>query len=140
MDWSVLTRLAGENCMGLKLFMALTTLRAKLETPVPDAILSKLGEKEISLVEKLELLATRRRPEAKDNFLGPMERLSLEYLQYTGKSGPAVMITELPGFLRYHYKKDSLIRIFGNVALNGVRRTGRAIGRMFDRDKNRLAT
>lgn len=140
MDWSVLTQLAGDNCMELKLFLALTTLKAELDTPVPDVTLSQLGEKEISLAEKLELLAARRRPDAKDNFLGPMERLFLEYLQYTGKSGPAVMITELPGFLRYHYKTDSLIRIFANIALNGARRTGRVIGRIFVRDKNRLTT
>ena len=140
MDWSVATRLAGDNYMELKLFMSLTTLKAALETTIPDEVLSELGEKKVSLVETLELRAARRRPDAKDNFLGPLERLSHEFLQYTGKSAPAVMIAEFPAFLRYHYGTESLIRIFGHVAINSVRRTGRVIGRLFNRDKNRLAT
>ena len=139
MNWSAATRLANDNYLELKLFMALTTVKAELGTPIPDTTLSELGEKKVSLVEKLEHRAARRRPDAKDNFLGPLERLSLGFLQYTGKAGPAAMASELPEFLRYHYGTDSLPRIFGNIAINGVRRIGRGIGRIFNRNKNQLA-
>lgn len=139
MEWSAASRLASGNYMEFNFFMALTTIKAELETPVPDAILSELGEKKVTLVEKLELRSARRRADAKDNFLGPLERLSLEFLQYTGKVSPAVMMAELPEFLRYHYRSESLFRIFGNVTINGVRRTGRVIARLFDRDKSRLS-
>ena len=133
-----MTSLASENFMGLKLYMALTTINAELATPIPDAILSDLGEEKVSLVEKLEQRAARRRPDSKDNFFGPLERLSLEFLQYTGRARPAAMLAELPAFLRHHYGTDSLIRIFGSVAINGVRRIGRVIGRLFSRNPNRL--
>ena len=139
MDWSSVTRLAGENFLELKLFMALTTLKAQLGTPIPDTVLSGLGEQEVSLAEKLELRAAQRRPESRDNFLGPLERLSLEFLQYTGKAGPATMLAELPEFLRYSYGTNSLVRIFGNVAINGIRRIGRVIVRLLNRDQSRMA-
>lgn len=140
MEWSTATRLASDNYMELKLHMALTTVKEELVTTIPDAILSELGDKRVNLVEKLDLRATQRRPDAKDNFFGPLERLSLAFLRHTGKAGPAATMAELPGFLRYHYGMDSLIKIFGNVAVNGVRRIGRVIGRLFNRNQNRLTT
>lgn len=137
-DWSAVLHLAAENFLQFKLYIALTTLEAELGTPVPNATLSELGEKKVTLAEKLEVRAGGRRADAKDTFFGPLERLSLEYLHYTGETGSKVMLSELPGFLRYHYGADSLPRIFGNVAINGIRRSGRAITRLLQRDKSWL--
>lgn len=109
-----------------------------LPLPLQEGMLQALGRDRTRLAERLELRIFADTQRERERIATPPLATAAAYLRCVDGLRPWPALRRLPGFLRGHYRSQSLAAIVRRLCVNGLRRTFRVLGRGRARAAERL--
>jgi hypothetical protein len=127
-EWERLIHQAKKHRVSLRVKEALNYLYGGFQASVPVAVIGKLDDIRISLVERFEFRRIIRNEKTRgDALLGGFEFTFTDYLRLSHGKGPLAVIFGLSRYLLNRSRKKSLRHFLVYVMARGIKRTKRRL-------------